>query len=103
MFAIPRTIVRKMIGPMTIFTRLMKTSPSGFMALAVSGAMTPRRMPRAMAIKTRTVRLRKTLNGLGIGIGPGPSGPGPGPGPGLGLARARGRAQKFSDNAILDQ
>jgi hypothetical protein len=58
MFPIPSTIVRKMTGAMTIFTRLMKMSPSGFIARAVEGAIRPRMMARLMATRTWTVRLR---------------------------------------------
>src|SRR3954471_8956637 len=65
MLAIPRTIVRKMIGPMTILTRFTKVSPNGLMALAVLGERTPRSTPRAIAIRTRTVRFLKIFKRRG--------------------------------------
>ena len=41
MFAMPSTIVRKMTGAITIFTRFTKVSPTGFILRATSGATTP--------------------------------------------------------------
>src|SRR6266536_3354139 len=51
-------MVRKMIGAMIIRTRFTKVSPTGFIALAVSGARTPSSTPSAMATRTRKVRFR---------------------------------------------
>src|SRR5829696_1979448 len=56
MLAMPRTTVRKMIGAITIFTRLMKVSPTGFIARAASGFQTPRSTPMEMATSTWKVR-----------------------------------------------
>src|SRR5439155_9161390 len=56
MFAMPSVIVRKMIGPITMRTSAMKVSPSGRMATAVLGAMTPSTTPIAIATSTRKVR-----------------------------------------------
>src|SRR5437868_6363954 len=57
-WATPSTMVRKMIGAMIIRTRFTKVSPSGFIALAVSGTRTPSSTPSAMATRTRKVRFR---------------------------------------------
>ena len=50
--AMPVTTVQKMIGPIIIFTSLMKPSPSGFIFAPVSGKKCPSRTPIAMAIRT---------------------------------------------------
>ena len=52
MLAMPWTIVRKMIGVITIFTRLMNVSPRGLSDLPVSGDTTPSRMPSETATST---------------------------------------------------
>ena len=52
MLAMPCTMVRKMIGVITIFTRLMNVSPMGLSDLAKSGATTPRMMPSETATST---------------------------------------------------
>src|SRR5512140_193211 len=57
MFEMPSTIVRKMIGPITILTSFTNTSPSGFICLASSGLNTPSVTPTATAKRTRAVRL----------------------------------------------
>ena len=56
MLAMPSTMVRKMIGPMTILTSLTKVSPRGLSAFPRSGATTPRSTPSAIAVSTCTVR-----------------------------------------------
>ena len=56
MFAIPSTMVRKMIGPMTILTSFTKVSPRGRSDLPRSGASAPSRAPSAIAVSTCTVR-----------------------------------------------
>ena len=48
MCAMPTTTVVKTIGAISIFTSLMKPSPSGFIAAARSGSRNPNRTPRAM-------------------------------------------------------
>ena len=57
MVAMPSTIVRKMIGAITIFTRFTNVSPSGFIARPADGRTTPSSTPSAMATSTWTVRL----------------------------------------------
>src|SRR4026208_521191 len=65
MFAMPRVIVRKMIGPITILTSEMNVSPSGRIARAVSGETMPRITPIAIATSTRKVRfLRRRRGGI---------------------------------------
>ena len=54
MRAMPTATVRKITGAMTIFTSLMKPSPSGFIAAPASGQKYPRATPIAMAISTWT-------------------------------------------------
>ena len=56
MLAMPRTIVRKMTGVMIIFTRFMNVSPTGLIALAVSGDTRPSSDAQAIATRTWTVR-----------------------------------------------
>ena len=58
MSAMPSTIVRKMIGAITIFTRLMKVSPTGFIAAPRPARRRRAATPSEMATSTRTVRLR---------------------------------------------
>ena len=67
MLAMPWTIVRKMIGVITIFTRLMKVSPSGLRAFPTSGATTPTTTPQVTATSTCTVRLRARRDSRVIG------------------------------------
>ena len=50
--AMPTTTVQKMIGVMTILMSLMKPSPSGFIAVPVSGKKWPSRTPMTMATIT---------------------------------------------------
>ena len=52
MCAMPTTTVVKTIGAISIFTSLMKPSPSGFIAAARSGETRPKRMPSAMPTRT---------------------------------------------------
>ena len=52
MWAMPATTVVKTTGAISIFTSLMKPSPSGFIAAARSGASAPKMTPIAIAIKT---------------------------------------------------
>ena len=52
MCAMPTTTVVKTIGAISIFTSLMKPSPSGFIAAARSGETSPKRMPSAMPTRT---------------------------------------------------
>ena len=54
MCAMPTTTVEKTIGAISIFTSLMKPSPSGRIAAPFSGATNPRMMPAAMPISTCT-------------------------------------------------
>src|SRR5438445_1808284 len=56
MFAIPRTMVRKMMGPITIFTSFTKVSPTGRIARARDGSSTPSRAPSETAQSTWKVR-----------------------------------------------
>src|SRR3954451_12212705 len=58
MFEMPRTMVRKMMGPITIFTSLTKVSPTGRMARPSGGANAPRSAPSATAHRTWKVRWR---------------------------------------------
>ncbi len=57
MWAMPTTTVVKTIGAISIFTSLMKPSPSGFIAAACSGETKPKMTPTAMAISTWKYRL----------------------------------------------
>ena len=57
MVAIPSTIVRKMTGAITIFTRFTNVSPTGFMARPAAGETSPSRTPKEIATRTWTVRL----------------------------------------------
>ena len=52
--AIPPTIVRKTIGPMSIFIAAMKVVPIGCMASPRSGQRQPTKIPMTMAISTCT-------------------------------------------------
>src|SRR3954447_1144680 len=54
--ATPSTMVRKMIGAMTIRTRFTKVSPTGFIARPADGQIAPTSTPSAIATSTRTVR-----------------------------------------------
>ena len=54
MCAMPTTTVENTIGAISIFTSLMKPSPSGRIAAPFSGATNPRMMPAAMPISTCT-------------------------------------------------
>src|SRR3954462_1780005 len=58
MFEMPRTMVRKMIGPITIFTSLTNVSPIGRIARPSGGSTPPRSAPRATAHRTWKVRVR---------------------------------------------
>ena len=53
----PTTTVVKTIGAISIFTSLMKPSPSGLMAAAFSGETTPNTTPIAIATSTWKYRL----------------------------------------------
>src|SRR4051794_20872231 len=66
-FAMPTTTVAKMIGAIIILIRLMKPSPSGFIASARVGKNMPRRTP--MAIATSTWKYRCEYRGLRRGPG----------------------------------
>src|SRR5579859_1747233 len=55
-WAMPLTMVRNTTGPITMRIRRMKPSPSGFIAVPVSGAQCPTAMPMAIAVRTWTVR-----------------------------------------------
>ena len=67
MLAIPSTMVRKMTGAITILMRFTNTSPSGRIALAVSGATSPSTTASAMATRTWTVRFRWRGRGTSCG------------------------------------
>ena len=54
MWAMPTTTVEKTIGAISIFTSLMKPSPSGRIAAPFSGATKPKMMPAAMPTSTWT-------------------------------------------------
>ena len=54
MWAMPTTTVVNTIGAMSIFTSLMKPSPSGFISAARSGATNPKITPMAMPVSTWT-------------------------------------------------
>src|ERR1035437_2447480 len=56
----PSTIVRKMIGPITILTSFTKVSPSGRICFASVGSSTPSATPQATANSTWAVRLRES-------------------------------------------
>src|SRR5450432_1909661 len=58
MFEIPSTIVRKMMGPITIFTSLTKVSPIGRRERPRAGSSAPTAAPSATAQRTWNVRLR---------------------------------------------
>ena len=58
MLEMPSTMVRKMIGPITIFTSLTNVSPTGRRARPRAGSSAPTRAPSATAHKTWKVRLR---------------------------------------------
>src|SRR5258706_12084270 len=68
MFEMPSTMVRKMIGPMTIFTSFTKVSPTGRMARPSGGSIAPSSAPRATAHRTWKGRLpaRRFMRGTGI-------------------------------------
>src|SRR5438874_7037798 len=59
MFEMPSTMVRKMIGPITIFTSFTNVSPIGLRARPRGGSSAPTSAPRATAHRTWKVRLRK--------------------------------------------
>src|SRR5690242_9678316 len=73
MLAMPRVIVRKITGAMTIRTRFTKVSPTGLIARPALGQPRPRRMPKQMATRTWTVRFRwgERIGGTVYGAGPG--------------------------------
>ena len=50
----PTATVQKTIGAISIFTSLMKPSPSGFIAAPYSGATAPSSTPRLTPISTCT-------------------------------------------------
>ena len=52
MCAMPTTTVVKTIGAISIFTSLMKPSPSGFIRRRVSGETNPKITPSAIATST---------------------------------------------------
>ena len=52
----PTTTVVNTIGPISIFTSLMKPSPSGFIAAARAGSKKPNTAPMAIAVSTCTYR-----------------------------------------------
>ena len=58
MLAMPSTTVRKMTGPITIFTSFTKVSPTGFICFASAGSSTPSSTPNATANRTCAVRFR---------------------------------------------
>src|SRR5678816_4471090 len=58
MFEMPSTMVRKMMGPITIFTSFTNVSPTGRRARPRAGSSAPTRAPSATAHKTWNVRLR---------------------------------------------
>ncbi len=66
----PSTIVRKMTGPIIIFTRFTNVSPIGFIARAVSGEKTPSMTPRRIAVSTWTVRFlwKRRARGMEFGM-----------------------------------
>ena len=64
--AMPLTMVQKMIGAISILMRLIKPSPSGFMACPVSGAKCPTSTPATMPASTQKKRERMILFVFGI-------------------------------------
>ena len=56
MCAMPTTTVVNTIGAISIFTSLMKPSPSGFIAAARPGSRNPNTTPSAIAVSTWTYR-----------------------------------------------
>ena len=50
--AIPPTMVRKTIGPISIFIKVTKVVPMGSMAMPTSGQTAPTTTPRTMATST---------------------------------------------------
>src|SRR4029077_17980709 len=58
MFEMPSTMVRKMIGPITIFTSFTNVSPTGRRARPRAGSSAPTRAPSATAHKPWNGRLR---------------------------------------------
>src|SRR6476659_3636326 len=65
----PSTMVRKMTGPITIFTRFTNVSPMGFIARAVAGAKMPSSTPRKIAVRTWTVRFLWSRRARGMEFG----------------------------------
>ena len=51
--AMPPTMVRNTIGPMSIFMAVTKVVPTGSIATPAAGASQPSRMPRMMATSTQ--------------------------------------------------
>ena len=51
--AMPPTMVRNTIGPMSIFIEFTKVVPMGSMAMPAVGASQPTRMPMRMAVSTQ--------------------------------------------------
>ena len=56
--AMPLTMVRKTIGPISIFMAATKVVPSGSIATAKLGASQPTRMPATMPTRTQKYRWR---------------------------------------------
>ena len=56
--AMPLMMVRKTMGPISIFIALTNVVPSGSIATAKAGASQPTRMPATMATRTQKYRWR---------------------------------------------